>query len=570
MRKGDAFLAIVGLGARGLHALELFFITLSRKQNHNNLTAIIFESRNILGTGPAWDPWQSPVVLSNISDRALETLHGREAFKIDNVSIEEFPSYWEWLREERGSFLSDDIDTFSQRQTTGQYLKERTQSILEPLVANNLVSIVRERIIDLQKTDFDIKLTTETSKDYRVQRLILAQGRVDMKQTTENEDFADHANEHHLTFIVKPYNVNLKSILSDFKTVIIKGLGLAMIDVVHTAVRNNDQVFESKTDSIFLRYVGNHHGTLVPYSLDGLPPVPKPVGKQIDDHFDPEPHSAKEIIQQLFENIENGKVTTLDDILIPVSRLTMRVYARFNHRFADTMLSEDDGVDLLLKWYRDHEIQHPHILDTTMPVVDYMKQTCEMSHNLRAFSLDYAAGQVWRYIQIEMYRLYRHDRLSSELIREYIAVEERAKRYSFGPPIKSILQLIALADAEVLNLHFVKSPEVDLNSNGFQLKDQNVSITSKCLINAVLPKSDLSRIDDPLMKSMLDKNYIEQLSNGLGIAVNARANPLVDDQAIDNIHILGRNALGSEYGVDALLECFNSELMQVVIDEVLN
>jgi hypothetical protein len=51
-------------------------------------------------------------------------------------------------------------------------------------------------------------------------------------------------------------------------------------------------------------------------------------------------------------------------------------------------------------------------------------------------------------------------------MKELIALNQNTKRYSYGPPVESILQLIAMQEAGILLLDFVNDPEITLVDEG--------------------------------------------------------------------------------------------------------
>ncbi|KQC33329.1 hypothetical protein AAU57_08385 [Nonlabens sp. YIK11] len=566
------FLAIVGCGARGLHALERFFITLSDRvssQLVENYKVVLFETRENLGTGLAWDPDQTSVNWSNISDRALEPFAGRPAFNLKDVHFPSFPSYLEWLEEVMGVTINDEKDSFSKRKVTGAYLIQRAQSIVEPLQSLGLLEVKRERVVKLTHQENVFTLDTKQGNAYHFKKVLLALGHLKTTISKENQRFIEHAKKDALHFSNDPYSNEAAAIYASSKKILVKGLGLAMIDVVRMITEDDNAGFEKNDHNIFLNYTGNKNVQIVPYSLDGLAMVPKPVGKHIDDNFDPIKAGKAEMLDQLKTDIKNGEVQDVDDILYPIAGVVMNVYNRFDQPYGRSSLSDPEGKDLIVKWLKDQTTKNEHIIDTDMFIVDYMKLTCQMSHGNTPFSLDYTIGQVWRELQIDMYYLYTYQLLPPALVARFIEINEMAKRYSFGPPVESILQLIALHDARVLNLDFVNQPEIELVDEGFKIRKNDKEIVCDALIDSVLDKPNLSKIIDPLIESLVSKSMTQQFEENLGITVSESANHLLGSVTIEGLHHVGRNTKGSEHGVDALLECFDTQKMQVVIDEIL-
>jgi hypothetical protein len=86
----------------------------------------------------------------------------------------------------------------------------------------------------------------------------------------------------------------------------------------------------------------------------------------------------------------------VEDILYPIAQIVIKIYNGFDRHYGLHKLDHAEGEDLIVKWLMNPAVKNDHIIDTAAPVAKYMRITCEMSHGLRAFSLDYTTGQVWR------------------------------------------------------------------------------------------------------------------------------------------------------------------------------
>lgn len=66
-----------------------------------------------------------------------------------------------------------------------------------------------------------------------------------------------------------------------------------------------------------------------------------------------------------------------------------------------------------------------------------------------------------------------------------IALDERMKRYTYGPPVASMQQLLALVDAGMLNLTVVNNPAITLTDQGWELKVNDVVVVADVMIDTV-------------------------------------------------------------------------------------
>ncbi len=570
MKKINYHLAIVGFGARGLFALELFYSSLSRKQNPSYSKTIIFESSDSLGTGKAWDPEQPEANLINIADRALDCFQGRPEFTIKDVRFPAFPAYLDWMEQVMGQTVDDQKDTFVPRKVMGAYLSHRAKSIIEPLQSLGLLSIVRERITGIEKTADFFELEAATKEKYQVQQVILAVGHLSTNTSDQNKEFIEHAKKTDTAFIPDPYSGDAAETFKNTTRAAIKGLGLSMIDVVGMIVQHDKGEFnEDPTNTPFLKYSNDDSDlTIVPFSLDGLPIVPKPIGKQIDDLFSLGAEEKNELLKQLANKVHQDHIQEVEDFLRPIASYVVKVYNQLTDRYYDKDLAAAEGQQLIIDWLLDPSISSNYMLDQSLAPVEYMKRCCQMSYGLTGFSLDYVIGQVLRQLQPDLYNILSYSTLSPEVMAAFIKVDEQVKRYSFGPPVESVLQLIALEQAGILDLRFVNDPEIELVDQGFKLSKGSNHIICDSMTDAVLSSPDAKEIDDVLIRTIINKPLAQQFHEELGVAVARDHTILLGSVKVDGLYLMDRNAKGSVYGVDAVLECFNEFKMTPMIASI--
>ncbi|WP_157686593.1 FAD/NAD(P)-binding protein [Nonlabens sp. Hel1_33_55] len=555
--KSNPFLSLIGLGPRGLFALEQLYISFSRSELKVLPFILIFESSDVLGTGTAWKVDQTPSNLSNITDRALKDFPARPAFDLQGTTFPEFPCYFEWLETVMDHEPNYTKDAFQPRRVMGTYLSQRANSFIERLITLEVIELVRSKVDNIEKLNGKFQVFTEDDGLFESTNVLIAIGHVSTAMSDENQKFKKHAVDNDLYFSNNSYSNQAKEIYGAASTFAIKGLGLSMVDVMRMIMDHYDGDFVQQEDSIYLDYTLKGADVLmVPYSLDGLPIVPKPLGKNVDDHFSLDQKQKKDLFAKLHKQLGNTDNLTIKELLKPIATVIADIYSSLEDRFDDTSIGKSGLVSLIVDWLVDPTIKHDHILDANLPVVEYMKRTCEMAYGIHAFSLDYTIGQVWRQLQPDLYNIYSH-KLPPKLMSELIQVDEGTKRYSFGPPVESILQIIALYEAGIMNLDFVNDPDLKLIPNGFQLKNKNGSITCEALIDAILSSPNLEEMASPLIRNLKENDLVEQVEDKLGIHVDINNTHLVDGKPIDGLHSIGRNIKGSEYGVDAILESFN-------------
>tara|TARA_R110000737_G_scaffold352413_1_gene398324 strand:- start:459 stop:935 length:477 start_codon:yes stop_codon:yes gene_type:complete len=143
---------------------------------------------------------------------------------------------------------------------------------------------------------------------------------------------------------------------------------------------------------------------------------------------------------------------------------------------------------------------------------------------------------------------------------EVITIDEQTKRYSYGPPVESTLQLIAMAENGIVDLSMVTDPDIDLDGKGWKLSKGNNHVLCNVMINSVLSSPTVNIIEDGPIRSLIDNKDLDIVSSDLGISTRKDGIVLFNKETKKRIGVLGRNAKGSVLGVDAILECFGPRI----------
>lgn len=198
------------------------------------------------------------------------------------------------------------------------------------------------------------------------------------------------------------------------------------------------------------------------------------------------------------------------------------------------------------------------MLPKDLSVLETLQAYVGMAVGKRAISLDYCIGQVWRHCQPSIYEELSYNVCSNNVAKEIVALDESTKRYSFGPPVESIQQLIALIKAGILNVDLVHNPDIKVTKKGWNLKKDELEHTIPIMVDSVLPSAKVDQVSSSLVKNLLTQNLIQPLDEELGIATTDKGYILSENDQELPMALLGRLAKGTVVGVDAILECLGS------------
>lgn len=549
-------IAIIGFGPRGLHSLECVVKYVVNSHCIDTLKVLVFDSANALGSGIAWQLEQPDSNWMNISHRALKDLNGRAAITTSTLKIPEFPCYNDWYVLHNSERYNENKDKYPPRSVLGRYLNERALSILEPLRVYGVVNVIKDTIVDLNWEEHQFKLTSKSGDLYQCDTCLLTVGHTTTIDSEEVEKNRKHALESNTIYINNPYKETVISKAFKAKNVAIIGIGLSMLDIMRMLTIGLGGSFtEAKNNLLKFHSTENLPKAIIPYSFDGLPCVPKPFGSHIDKQFMPTNAAIENFEKDIRNAVEhNFESVKAKDFIHIIADLGAQVYRQHFSYSSCQNLS-----DVFYEWILNDEDNHSEFLDKSLPMREYILKTIAMACGDIVPSFDYFIGQLWRHLQPSMYRVFAFSRLKGKVIKELIAIDERIKRYSYGPPVESMKQMVALIDAGLLITDYVCDPEIIRTECGWKFSKDRFSITSQVLINSVMDNPELEKMNSPLLKSLKQQKLVVEVYQGLGIKTDAFAKV---ENGKNNIplYVIGRNAKGSILGADAILECFSPDV----------
>jgi len=561
-------IGIIGIGPRGGYALERLILELSRKNSLSTIHLSLFEATGNFGNGQVYSLDQNLSNWINITERILE-LDERKEIQTNNLKIASFPSYHDWVDKDFDAISNDAIDTYPPRKQIGEYLSQRFQSLVKPLIQSNIVTLYKELVKEVKLLDNGkIQITSNVKAYEEFDEVLLTIGHQTTELSQQISDWDKFAiDKKNINLFKSPYpvadylhhkNLNNQSIIG------IRGFGLAMIDTVRAIAEKFGSfiVLDEKTQS-FTYQTEKETPILFPFSLDGLPPSPKPLNVKIDKWFKP-PEASILIFEKQIGNKKNQEEADSPRFLIEAfAPIAADIYLQIANTINPQNLSKAAIEEIIVKWLEDQKFEHSLIIPRQQSAEKSMASFVEMAIGKTAISLDYCIGQVWRHCQPSIYKKLSFSECSDKVFSEIIELDESTKRYSYGPPVASIQQLLALVQAGILNLDMVNDPNIELTKEGWQFQRSGKSITATIMIDSVLDAPQIKSVSSPVVTNMLDDNLIKAVHDNLGVETNDYGYLISrDTDKKIPIALLGRLAKGTIIGVDAILECFGSRPLQ--------
>lgn len=558
-------LAIVGGGPRGLCALESIYGCLSKNENPNSLHTLFFERRELPGAGHVYNKEQPDTNWLNVSERGL-TIGPRNEIKYEDVVIPSFPSYQEWAGYNPKTNHDPVPDKFPLRSVLGKYLNERYVSIASVLESEGLLQIIHGEVLLTEWKDRDFEIVMKTGATYRADEVVLTIGHQPTKNSAQILDWLAYSKSNCLVdFIPEPYPVEniLNSKVIDSKNVVaLRGFGLAMIDVMRALTIGLGGKFECIDETTQrMKYIasGKEPYRIVPFSLDGLPMAPKLLNLEIDQCFFPTEKEKKTFKSKVCAIAVSGAAHDNQFLINAITPIISRVFVNLKSKAYNHELNEAALQKIISSWLSDGNFKHHLIVPRNNPAEKTLRAFVEMATGTNAISLDFCVGHVWRHCQPTLYEAISYSNLDDEVIASVVALDERIKRYSYGPPVASLQQLLALIEEDIVTLDFVNNPKIETTEIGWKLSMGENSILVHLMVNSVLNPAKLMEVNSLIVCNLLYESLVEPVHCDLGIETHKNGRVCLSEDEDDiPLAVLGRLSKGTLIGVDAILECFGS------------
>ncbi|BDD01080.1 FAD/NAD(P)-binding protein [Persicobacter psychrovividus] len=551
-------LAIIGMGPRGLFALEQMVEQLQQQLDHVQIW--LFETGSAWGCGPVYAPSQPATNWINIAERTLE-LPERPATSC-MVEVPAFPSFLAWAEQwdQKETKADEQPDIYPPRAKIGRYLQARFYSLVLPLVQRQAVRLFQAEVCGLEWQPDHLRLSVGGQQHYRVDEALLTVGhqRTELDEQLERWQSATSLPTH---LGVQPYPVSAFRAW-DFEGnaptgLGLRGFGLAMLDVVR-AVGEWSGRFGQVVHGHMVYVRNKNQGlTIFPFSLDGLPLSAKPLNAALDKTYAPSPR----ILEALHEEVAHGAsletVGNLDFLIQPMAKIAAEIYVQHPQRWAEDQLSETAVAALLGEWLEHDHFEHPLILAQSRAAALALADFMGMAKGERWITLDYCMGQVWRHCQLTLFRALSFTKCPQGIFNQALALHERMKRYAYGPPVLGVAQMLAMISEGILNLKYVENPQVEVVTQGWKMQKGGSEVSLKYMVNTVLDSPNIAKVATPLIKNLRSDERVTKVAGALGFQVNE--NGMLTNSGTDEplkVSVLGRLAKGTIIGVDSLVDCF--------------
>ncbi|MCO1656637.1 FAD/NAD(P)-binding protein [Pseudonocardia humida] len=536
-------IAIVGAGPRGVGLLER--LAASAPELHPDHLDVHLVDPYPAGAGRIWRHDQSPLLAMN--SMAADVTMFTDDTVVCEGPIVAGPSFWEWAGRTDPDTLEPSLaaelralsaSTFPSRRLQSEYLGWVLRDVTSRLPAGMRVHVHRATAVGLREEGDAQVLRLDDGSALRTDAVVLASGHLDATPTADELALAARAAEHGLRYLPPEQTTDTDlSVIEPGETVLVRGLGLAFVDLVVLLFEGRGGRFEPAggADGQDLRYVpsgaepylvaGSPRGSLYhakpAYQLrGGRPPLPRFFGPAQTDPViaagEPVellerlwPDMAKEIAGGWYHELFNGHP----------ERVRMG-WAEFAQRYAEAGWDSPRMRALLERAVPDPTdrldlaaLNEPltglraDSLDELQPLVRARIEEDLRQHTDPAHTAHLGAFVAMLSVYGEVGRLFAAGVLSARSRAHDMAWwQSFFNSAASGPPGFRVRELLALSRAGYVR--FLGSGlRLDVAPDGFRATSATLAgaepVRSTVLVDARLPDPSASRTTDPLLADLL-------------------------------------------------------------------
>ena len=514
-------IAVIGMGPRGLGALEALAVLLPSEVD-------VFDPLPPSGAGPNFDPAESDLCRLNIPMRDIE-IRARGRSSCGTLA--------QWLGDD-----APGPDVFPPRAYVGRYLEARYSE----LVARGPLKI-RHKAHGVDRVEpsgggWQLQAAGRWFGPYA--EVLLAPGQPQVEPDDQLAEWQDHAAKGNGTLLDAYPARRLQDRAEGWTdaSVAVRGMALSLFDILRVLTLGQGGRFENGR---YLRS-GAEPAGILPCSLDGKPPFPKPETMELDGRYEPLPGETESFAAAISLASRAGpaeaRALLKDALTQPVARILHEAGAPCDPSQVDEWLETE--------WVAPGSQE-------TGTGCEILGQGIAMADGSAVPTIGYTVGQVWRKWQDPLRSGYNSAHCGADTARTIVHFDEGLKRYSYGPPVSSARELAALVDAGLVDLESASDPDIAPTESGWRLSCDGVSRDASIMIDGVLPPPDLGSVTAGPVAGLVANCRLTALGKKLAARTDADGTIIdADGHPLPGLCLLGRMALGSVVAADSLHDCF--------------
>jgi uncharacterized NAD(P)/FAD-binding protein YdhS len=490
--------AIVGVGPKGLFALERLLDHAHRAGPLTRLQVDLFEPHPAPGAGPVYDPDQPAYLRMNVAASMLN-LWGEETRA---VSAGERRSFVDWRL---AAGHGDPDERYPPRALIGRYLADGLARLCAAAPAH--VTITRHRTSAHELQWRGSSWTISTSDD--VVRHGYDEVLVTVGHATVGSHRADATWPHAAPLIpaVFPVTRLAPAHVAPGATVAVRGFALTFLDAALALTEGRGGGFAPDDHPYRLRYTPapGDAGVIVPFSRTGRPMLAKP---------DPALAAGLPALETIARAARAQILALPDDFavrddLLPV--LAQAVAANLRAAGQDPGTSAERWLGVACDGLAP---------PTSLTPAEEIERSLAVGAGLTAPDLPWALGHTWRAIYPALVTRLGHGGLAGRQRPVFRALATALERVAFGPPAVNAAKLLALIAAGRVDLAHVAGGRLQSSGQTTVIAGAGGERRVDVVVDAVLPPPGALRSDSGLLERLVTDGHARIVSGGRGLQID--------------------------------------------------
>lgn len=503
-------LAIVGLGPKGLFALERLLDEVHRSNTPVPIDIDLFEPHSAPGAGPVYDPGQPPYLRMNLAADRLDMWSPESRTVAASARL----SFLDWCRSGPDRF---EEERYPPRALVGRYLADGFARAREQRPPGVRISIRKHAVAGARRlgSTWTIVAADGAERDY--DEILLAVGH---RAATDRWDDEPWSHPAPSVAAVYPTEQWLDSDqVPPGATVAVRGFALTFLDAAIAMTEGRGAGFESGGHPYRLSYAPgpDDAGRILPFSRSGRPMLAKP-----------EPHLAAGL-PALEEIVQSGSARIhalpepldLDADLLPILAWTTAAGLQAARRRRPGRESALQLETAARNW-----------LDSATggiaPVVPHgpaaeLEHSLAVGAGLRPPDLPWALGHTWRGVYPALVARLSGRGLADSAWPAFRRLAAQMERVAFGPPPVNAAKLLALIEAGRIDLTHVRGAELRSAAETTSIQSEHGICAVDAVVDAVLPEPGALRSEGGLVGGLLANGYVRVPAGRRGLEITEEA-----------------------------------------------
>lgn len=497
--------AIVGLGPKGMFAVERLLDHASGLDGGARIEVDAFEPHPVAGAGPVYDPDQPSFLRMNFTADAVDMWWPSSCV----VPRDERLSFVAW-REAQGS--DGDGGSYPPRALVGRYLADGLATIVRHAPPNTRIRARSSRVqaLALVPGGGGWRVIGRAGSDGPYDEVLIATGH---ERSSDRGLAAGWTHAAALVPSVFPVGRWLSPELIGVRTTIaIRGFALSFIDAALALTEGRGDCFEALDHPYRLRYRPSDRdaGVILPFSRTGRPMLAKP---------DPALAAAVPELPAIAEAGRKRILRLADGCDVQHDLLAILSTTAQSSLLAAGGGASTDVAASAAAWLAGAVGGRPQPAGCSP--ADELERSLAVGAGLHLPDLQWALGHTWRALYPALVCRFGAGGLAERQWPAFRRLAAEMERVAFGPPACNAAKLLALIEAGRIDLTHVRGARLRTQGSHTALRSEQGEHGIDVVIDAVLPGPGARGLDSELLAGLVDDGHARVLPGRRGLDVDA-------------------------------------------------